>query len=702
MEHKEVENLLRQAFDGDADAQEKVRKQFMEMNSFLAESGNVLKRMAVNDHSLKVEGNYTGQTAEIASSVNLVRDRLMHIAESIDRIGKGDTSEYEVYKKIGRRSDNDRIVPGFTNALGALQALTSDADMLANAAVEGRLETRADATRHNGEYRKIVEGVNRTLDSVIGPLKVAADYVDKISRGTIPEKITDRYNGDFNILKNNINQCIDGLGGLVEANEVLARMAVNDHSRGVQGTYQGIFAEVKTHVNEVRERTTHVAEILVRISKGDLSDGDGLRKSGKRSEADILVPAFIRTFDSLEGLTRDANMLANAAVEGKLATRAVAEKHQGEYRKIVEGVNTILDLVIAPVNEAMRVSQEYAKQNFSARIDEKLKVAGDFARFKDALNNIGISVSRAVTLVNKQTADLSAHTEEASASLNEVSTGANQIAMNAQKVNENAERSGEAVAQVLKAMEDMSAAVEEVTSNMENVSNQAKQAKEAAKDGSVLAENVAKGMVEIAESAKSTDATVRDIERQMADISKIVVLIRDLANQTNLLALNAAIEAARAGDAGRGFAVVATEVKSLAQESRGSAEKIEEMITTLNKSTKNAAVAMDDAKSLVIKGAEMSNEALEAFRRISTAAENVASAASEVAAAAEEQAATTEEITASVHEVRNQIEGVTKEASNAAAATEEASASVNEVNRQVENINRVVENVALEMAKFTI
>ena len=96
----------------------------------------------------------------------------------------------------------------------AVQAMISDADMLSKAAVEGKLATRADASKHQGDFRKIVQGVNDTLDAVIGPLNVAADYVAKISVGNIPPMITDSYNGDFNILKNNFNVCIAAVNAL--------------------------------------------------------------------------------------------------------------------------------------------------------------------------------------------------------------------------------------------------------------------------------------------------------------------------------------------------------------------------------------------------------------------------------------------------------------------------------------------------------
>jgi methyl-accepting chemotaxis protein len=160
--------------------------------------------------------------------------------------------------------------------------------MLSRAAVEGKLSTRADATKHQGDYRKIVEGVNQTLDAVIGPLNVAADYVDKISKGNIPQKITDNYNGDFNTIKNNLNQCIDAVNSLVA----------------------------------------------------------------------------------------DANSLAVAAVNGQLSTRADANKHQGDFRNIVQGVNDTLDAVINPLNVAAKYVEDISKGNIPAKITDNYN--GDF------------------------------------------------------------------------------------------------------------------------------------------------------------------------------------------------------------------------------------------------------------------------------------------------------------------------------------
>jgi methyl-accepting chemotaxis protein len=702
MKTEDLEHLINKAFDGDTESQEMLRTVVTGMNDFLMELVPVLKKMAVNDYTCTLDRKYHGLSKEAAGAVNALRERLLDIIGSIEKISVGDVTEYEDYRKIGRRSDQDRITPAFIRCLGALNAMIADADTLAKAGVEGKLSTRADASKHEGEYRKIIEGVNSTLDAVIGPLNTAAAYVDKIGAGTIPQKITTRYNGDFDILKNNLNRCIDGLQGLEEANSVLARMAMNDHSKGIEGNYLGVFAEVKTNVNLVRTRVNHVGESLERIGNGDVSEYEDYKKIGRRSENDKLVPGFIKTLGSLNALVNDADSLAKAAVEGRLATRADATKHMGEYRKVVEGVNATLDAVIQPLNEAIKVSEAYARADFAVRVDEKLHVAGDFIKFKDSLNQVGIEVSKAITLINNQVTELMASAEEAQASLEEISSGSEQIARNAQMVNDNAMKGNQGIEQVSKVMGDLSAAVEEVASSMESVAQLAKETNKLSTEGASLANKADQSMIGIGESAKVVDVNINEINARMNEIGKIVGLIKDLANQTNLLALNAAIEAARAGEAGRGFAVVAAEVKSLAQESRGSAESIASMIGDLQDRSKKATEAVNLASVQVEQGGKDVAEALKSFNQIVQSIGKISSSTDEVSRAAEQQAASVEEISASVIEVSGLVEGAAKEASNAAAITEEASASIMEINKVVENVNAIAARISQEMDKFKV
>ncbi|HOT76880.1 MAG TPA: methyl-accepting chemotaxis protein, partial [Candidatus Wallbacteria bacterium] len=214
-------------------------------------------------------------------------------ADYVNRISDGD-----IPPKItdSYNGDFNSIKNNLNQCIDAINALIADANTLAVAAVEGKLGTRADAAKHQGDFRKIVDGVNKTLDAVIGPLNVAANYVDRIAKGDIPPKITDKYNGDFNEIKNNLNQCIDAINALIA----------------------------------------------------------------------------------------DANTLAVAAVEGKLGTRADAAKHQGDFRKIVDGVNKTLDAVIGPLNVAANYVDRIAKGDIPPKITDKY--SGDFNEIKNNLN----------------------------------------------------------------------------------------------------------------------------------------------------------------------------------------------------------------------------------------------------------------------------------------------------------------------------
>jgi methyl-accepting chemotaxis protein len=575
----------------------------------IGEGNRVLEQIRGGNLREKVEIDCYGDHKNMKDAINGVHAWLSELIEYVTALANGDMTA-----KMGKASDLDQIHEHLIKLRENTNALVSDAMMLSKAAVEGKLETRADAKKHRGDFRKIVEGVNNTLDAVINPLNVAANYVDRISRGDIPTKITDSYNGDFNLIKNNLNTCIDAVNLLVS----------------------------------------------------------------------------------------DANLLSRAAVEGKLETRADAKKHQGDFKKIVEGVNNTLDSVIIPVNEALRVSQQYANYQFTTRVDPDLKVTGDWVQFKKALDNIGIQISGAVELINNQVTDLTINAKEATIRNEEVAAGARQVAEITRGVSRNTEVGNDGIIQILKAMEDLNTTVGEVSRRAEQVSTFAVQANEFSKDGIDLAKKSESSMTEITRSSNEVDQIVKEINAQMEEIGKIVRLISDIANQTNLLALNAAIEAARAGDAGRGFAVVAAEVKSLAQDSRKSAENIADMISTLQDKAQKATIAMAHSGEVVAEGSKSLTETLGAFNKIASSIEDITRNAMDVASASEEQAASVEEVTASIHEVSVLIVNTSKEAGDAAAATDEASASVEQISKIITNVSESVESVSREMEKFVV
>ena len=193
----------------------------------------------------------------------------------MDRISKGDIPPRITDNYNG---DFNEIKNNLNTCIDAVNALVADAGLLTKAAVEGKLATRADATKHHGRLTgRSSKASTHTLDAVIGPLNVSAEYVDRISKGDIPPRITDSYNGDFNEIKNNLNNCIDALNALVADTGVLTKAAVEGKlatradATQAPGRLPRRSSKASTHTLDAVIGPLNVsAEYVDRISKGDI------------------------------------------------------------------------------------------------------------------------------------------------------------------------------------------------------------------------------------------------------------------------------------------------------------------------------------------------------------------------------------------------------------------------------------------------
>lgn len=580
----------------------------------LAEANRVLQKLKVNDFTEKAEGKYEGVFMEVCDALNHLVDHNLYVQDTIFMIADGNLERLPAYKEIGRRCENDKLMPAYISMMSNIQLLVDETRQLAEAAVEGRLDVRADASQLKGEFKNLVEGFNATLDAVIGPLLVAAEYIERISRGDIPERITDEYRGDFNEIKNNLNQCIDAVNLLVN----------------------------------------------------------------------------------------DAGMLAEAGVEGRLDTRADAGMHHGDFRMIVEGVNNTLNAVIGPVNEAMRVSAGLAEGNFTVRVDERLNVKGDFVKLKEALNNIGISVSEAVESTNHITLQVAE-------SSNEVSKGSDEVAKAAEGVATSSQRSAELTKNLLVKIEDihreindLSASNEEIASTSQEVLSAANEVVSIGKDAQILGNDTNQKMANVEKIAKSSVDEINNLTGQIQQVNNVVKLINDITSQINLLALNAAIEAARAGEHGRGFAVVAGEVKNLAAEARSATESIESVVSSIQKDSETTANAINTANIEIIDGVESVNKTLEALNTIIKTASKVTRDIGDITGAIENQAKISNNVVIASEEGNRMTGEVLREAEELAALAEEASASIEEIGSAIDEVSSLSRTLKQEMSKFKV
>ncbi|QOX79075.1 methyl-accepting chemotaxis protein [Trichlorobacter lovleyi] len=265
----------------------------------------------------------------------------------------------------------------------------------------------------------------------------------------------------------------------------------------------------------------------------------------------------------------------------------------------------------------------------------------------------------------------------------QVASAANQLQATAIRIATGAEEVAAQSATVATASEEMAATSSSISDNCQQAADGSSQATQAAVTGSSVVSSTICGMERIASRVRSSAETVASLGSRSDQIGAIVATIEDIADQTNLLALNAAIEAARAGEQGRGFAVVADEVRALAERTTRATREISEMIKAIQTETRAAVGEMEQGVQEVQQGTEDAARSGEALQEILSKINDVSMQVNQVATAAEEQTATTSEITNNIHQISDVVQDTASGAQESAAAASQLAGNAEELQRLV-------------------
>ncbi len=584
---------------------------------------------------------------------------LIDVMVTAEKIGRG---ESKARVNFDRKDELGDLGNSLNIMAGHIGALVGEAHELTKAAVKGELSVRADPSVHEGDYRAIITEFNATLDAVTGPLNIAAEYVDRISKGDIPQKITDHYNGDFNEIKQNLNTCIDEVKLLIEDVKMLSLAGVEGRlsTRADASRHKGDFRKIVEGVNETLDSVIGPLNVAAgyvdRISNGNIPDKITENYNGDFNAIKLNLNKCI---DAVNLLISDSKMLSLAGVEGRLSTRADASRHKGDFRKIVEGVNETLDSVIGPVNEALRVSKEYARGDFTARVSESLSVRGDFIEFKDALNKIGVELSKLMNLLNEEIFEgvnvLSAASSEILAITAQLSAGANQTATS---VNETT-----ATVQEVRKTTDLT------SEKSKYVAEKAVQVNQIAEKGQKSVDEIIAGMSHIQQQMEGIAGNVVRLSEQSQAIGEIIASVNDISEQSNLLAVNASIEAAKAGELGKGFGVVSQEIKNLADQSKQATSHIRTILTDIQRAVSSTVISTEQGTKTVLNGSKLSSEAQESIIVLSKSIADSSKAAIQITASVQEQVVGMDQIALAMESIREAAQSnlaVTKQAEKTA------------------------------------
>ncbi|MBP9120037.1 MAG: MCP four helix bundle domain-containing protein [Ignavibacterium sp.] len=404
----------------------------------------------------------------------------------------------------------------------------------------------------------------------------------------------------------------------------------------------------------------------------NISDGNLDVEVKIKSEEDVLNKSFIKVIKTLKSLVNETTLLSKAGIEGKLSSRGNAEKFSGGYKDIVKGVNETLDAIVKPVAEGSKVLGTMALGDLTPRVTGNYQ--GDHQILKNSINKMGESVSKILNQVKEAV-------QATASAANEISSSTEQMAAGAQ------EQSAQAT-EVAGAVEEMTKTIFETTKNTEQATQASKNAGKVAKEGGHVVEETIIGMNRIAEVVRKSAETVEDLGKSSDQIGEIVQVIDDIADQTNLLALNAAIEAARAGEQGRGFAVVADEVRKLAERTTKATKEIATMIKQIQKDTSGAVESMKQGTKEVEVGKRLAEKAGSSLHEIIQGAEQVVDIVSMVAAASEQQSTASEQISKNIESISS--------------VTQQSASGIQQIAHASEDLNRLTLNLQEIVAQFKI
>ena len=370
--------------------------------------------------------------------------------------------------------------------------------------------------------------------------------------------------------------------------------------------------------------------------------GEYVQEFPVADEGDEIRPALALMVQSLDHLHKETLKLTDAARAGDLSIRGDEKAFRGGYRMIIAGFNKTLESITEPVNEAMRLARIYASGDFTARFDEKIPVAGEFVAYRDALNTIGIELSRLMKLIS----------EELYEGVSVLSLASNEILAVTTQLAAASSQTAATVNETSDSVESVRKKTELVNQKTKGVSEKAMRALEVSKGGQRSVRETLEGINQIQRQMDIIRMNVIRLSEQSV-VGEIIATVTDISEQSNLLAVNASIEAAKAGEFGRGFAVVANEIHNLAEQSKKATSNIRVILTDIQQGISSTAASTEQGTRSVADATRLTNNAQEAIEVLARSIADTSQEVIEIATSIQAQASGVDQISSAMENIRD-------------------------------------------------